>query len=311
MQREEWHADITITEELVKSCLQAQFPSLMPIKTIKNIGEGWDNKVFLINDNLIFRFPRRKIAVELLEHENKILTKLPSFSPLAIPTPQYLGQPSSYYPYPFQGYHLIKGVAACHAQLSLQDRIASLPAMADFLKQLHRINEQQALEMGVEAQAFDSAAITKTVQTLNKRVSKIIERRLCPINKNCFQQEINAIQQLPLSFTDRCLIHGDLDSRHLLFDNGKLTGIIDWGDMGISHKATDLAIIWIFYPANCHPSFFAMYGAVDAATWQYARFIGLYTAFTSLLYGHDIGDALLVLDAINTLKRINPNLLII
>src|SRR5688500_17748283 len=107
MNTEEWHADINITESIVKKCLEEQFPSLLPIKEIKYISEGWDNKVFLVNQKFIFRFPRRKIAVELIENENKILNNLPSFLNIHIPLPQHIGTPTSYYPYTFHGYKLI------------------------------------------------------------------------------------------------------------------------------------------------------------------------------------------------------------
>src|SRR5271170_47998 len=99
MANEEWHADIIITEELVRNCLQEQFPELLPIENLSCMGEGWDNKVFLVNQRYVFRFPRRKIAVELIEQENKILHALPDFSPLHIPVPEFIGQPSHFYPY--------------------------------------------------------------------------------------------------------------------------------------------------------------------------------------------------------------------
>src|SRR5262245_21292901 len=127
-----WHADIEITEELVRNCLQMQFPSLAPIKTLQCIGEGLDNLVFLVNKNLIFRFPRRKVAVQLIERENNVLKNLQSMFNLAIPNPQYIGHSTDQYPYPFQGYAMLKGISGCHANLSPQDRNASLPLLATF-----------------------------------------------------------------------------------------------------------------------------------------------------------------------------------
>lgn len=306
---EEWHADIHITEELVISCLQGQFPALLPIKKIKCIGEGWDNKVFLINEKIIFRFPRRKIAVALIERENAVLNKLPIFPGVSVPIPKYVGYPTIDYPYSFQGYALIIGISAYQAKLNDQDRIASLPILAGFLKQLHSIDVTQALAMGAEPQVFDRTLTSKTIEILQGRITKIIARKCCNINLDCFQQEVAAVKNLLLPESDRCLVHGDLDCRHLIFNENQLTGIIDWGDMGINHKSVDLAIIWSFYPSSCHSQFFEIYGAVDLATWQYARFLGLYCAFTELLYGTDMDDVLLVTEAVNAIKRINVNLL--
>jgi hypothetical protein len=56
MGAELWYADIAVTEDLVTTCLQNQFSSLMPIISLECIGEGWDNKVFLLNEKIIFRY---------------------------------------------------------------------------------------------------------------------------------------------------------------------------------------------------------------------------------------------------------------
>lgn len=40
MASEPWHADILISEDIVSECIQQQFPMLMPLKTIRCVGEG-------------------------------------------------------------------------------------------------------------------------------------------------------------------------------------------------------------------------------------------------------------------------------
>jgi len=39
-------------------------------------------------------------------------------------------------------------------------------------------------------------------------------------------------------------IHGDVHARNTLVEGGKITGIIDWGDVTSGDAATDLASIW-------------------------------------------------------------------
>ena len=39
-------------------------------------------------------------------------------------------------------------------------------------------------------------------------------------------------------------IHGDIHARNTLVEGGKITGIIDWGDVTSGDAATDLASIW-------------------------------------------------------------------
>ena len=105
MSHEAWHADIIINEIQVKNCLATQFPELSPLKEIICVDAGWDNLVFLVNQKIIFRFPRRKISVALIEQENQVLKNLQSYITLQIPNPEFIGHPSKDFPYPSMDTH--------------------------------------------------------------------------------------------------------------------------------------------------------------------------------------------------------------
>ena len=294
-----WKADIVVSEGLVRNLLRVQFPALV-LKEISCIGEGWDNCAFLVNQTLIFRFPRRKIAVELIEQENKLLKHLQSYFELQIPNPIFTGRLSEEYPYHFHGYPLIKGVSAEEALLTSQQRFASLQPLALFLKKLHSIDEKQALAMGARPHPG------KTMATFQNRVKQLVVLGYS-IDEKQIQQEVKAIEEIKLS-NFKCLVHGDLYCRHLIFNEGQLTGIIDWGDVGINSPAMDLAVIWTFYPKAYHPLFLKIYGAVDPDSWCYARFLGLYIAITLMLYGQDIGNTQLLSEAKESVQRINTRI---
>ena len=74
-------------------------------------------------------------------------------------------------------------------------------------------------------------------------------------------------------------------------------------------QRVDLAVVFSFYPADCHQDFFDIYGDVDSQTCAYARFFRLYSAITVMLYGHDIKDPQLVQEAKESILRINSKLL--
>lgn len=154
------------------------------------------------------------------------------------------------------------------------------------MRQLHRINPAEASAMGASVPVFDRTHIQKTSLIFQERIKKIMELAIYQLNEAALISEIKLIQSLILPETERCLIHGDLYCRHLIFEHQRLSGVIDWGDVSISHKAVDLAVIWSFYPAVCHQEFLDLYGVVDPVTWQYAHFLGLYTGVTLILYGH-------------------------
>ena len=304
---EQWHPDITVTDELAKNLIQDQFKGLSPLD-IKCIGEGWDNKVFLVNGTLIFRFPHREIAGQLIDRENAVLKNIHRVVNLAVPVPSYIGKPNNDYPYSFHGYFIIKGESGCRAHLTLEERVSSIAPLAEFLKTLHGISEHQEVKMGAKSQVFDRTKTDTVVEALHQRVDKIIARAIAPINRGVFQDEMSMAKEIDLP-SNNVLVHGDLYCRHLVFFEGRLTGVIDWGDVGINSPAVDLAVIFSFYPSKAHRTFLEIYGEVDAQTWGYARFLGLHSAITVLLYGHDVGDAFLVAEAKDAIKRINPGLL--
>ena len=129
------------------------------------------------------------------------------------------------------------------------------------------------------------------------------------MNIQVLQNEIDEIKDIKLPMDDKVLVHGDLYSRHIIFQQAQLTGIIDWGDVDINNRSVDQAIIFSFYPQNCHDNFIKIYGNVEPNTWQFARFLGLYSAITVTLYSHAVGDVLLAKEALTAIQRINPDIL--
>lgn len=73
-----------------RKLIMLQFPEI-ELKEIKQLGEGFDNTVIQINGQFVFRFPRRPIAVTLIQVENQLLPSIAGTFPLAIPEPIFLG----------------------------------------------------------------------------------------------------------------------------------------------------------------------------------------------------------------------------
>jgi len=310
MTGERWHADIEVTDELVSRKIVEQFPEMAPLSSIQCIGEGWDNKAYMVNNTYIFRFPRRKIAVELIERENAILRHLQPIVSLAIPQIQFYGKPTPDYPYVFHGYKKIKGVSGCYAALTPQQRSESIIPLAQFIKEIHQFSEHQAQKIGAKEQLFDRTNVARILNVMRENIKKIDDRNIVKIQFHHLKKELKRVEDISLS-GKKVLIHGDLYCRHLMFHKGRLNGIIDWGDVGINNPSVDLAVIFSFYEGKEFQSFFNIYGQVDKVTWDYSRFLGLYSAFSLLLYGYDIHDKLLVEEAKQSIKRINEKVILL
>jgi len=79
----EWDADVAIDRDLVRALLEEQFPQL-DASSARLLAEGWDNSVWVVEERLAFRFPRREIAVPLVARELAVLPRIASFLPVAV-----------------------------------------------------------------------------------------------------------------------------------------------------------------------------------------------------------------------------------
>lgn len=81
-------------------------------------------------------------------------------------------------------------------------------------------------------------------------------------------------------------VHGDLHPLNILVASGRVTAVLDFGDLSGGDPATDLAVAWMIFPAETRPMFRSACGAfeeVDDATWSRARGWALVLAIAYLV----------------------------
>lgn len=294
-------ADIVINETVVSEVLLDQFG--LHIENIKLLGEGFDNAVYLINHNLVFRFPRRAEAISLIEHEMNILPRIKSHIQLEIPCPEFFGTPSQQFPRPFYGHRIIDGISGCKVNFSRAEYEQTAIDIARFLRGLHSLNLADLnLKKEEISPAFDRSDFPRLEEFFNKRVNDISYH----YGLSSYQANFRKICDDARSYVPKrvSFIHGDMYHRHLIFRDNKLHGIIDWGDSSWGDPVTDLGIVYQFLPCYTHPHFFAEYGPVDDNAKNYARFIGVYLAIALLWFGHDRNDHDLIRTSLATITGI-------
>lgn len=293
MNAKPWKAEKTLSPEVAAAMVARQFPALAPVQ-LEILGEGWDNSVFLVNGEWVFRFPRRALALTLLEQEWASLDYLQHRLPVQVPRPRFRGQAEPEgFDWPFCGYALVPGQTACRATLSETERRAVLPALAQFLKTLHALSlaELEPLELvGDQLRRMDLAY----------RKPQLEERLRLARAQGLVAEEpgldawLQALPETPLAPRPLTLCHGDLYARHLVVNAAhELTGVIDWGDVHLGDPAVDLGLVYAFLPPDSHEAFWRQYSPalpVNRETRLRACFRGLYSCLMILIYAHDIGD---------------------
>jgi aminoglycoside phosphotransferase (APT) family kinase protein len=295
--RAPWTAEWSVDAELARRVLEAQFPSLAPV-TLAPFGVGWDNTAYLVNRAIVVRFPRRAVAVPLLETEGKLLPRLGPRLPLPVPAPTLWGCPSDEVrtPWPlsllFLGYPLLPGQTACRAALDDGGRVRLAPAIGGFLRALHAIPVEEAIAWGAGPDTIGRADVGLRAPRARAELARLSDAEL-PAARPALAAVIDDAAAAPVA-ERRALLHGDLYARHLLVDadGPRLCGVIDWGDVHVGHPGVDLAIACGFLPPAARDAFVEAYGQEpDADTWRLARLRAVYHGFAVLRYGRASGDA--------------------
>jgi len=289
-----WDAEIEVGSELATRLIAHQFQDLAGLP-VAPFSSGWDNTAFLVDGQWVFRFPRRHCAIPLLACEMRALPSLARMLPLAVPAPVFTGQPESAYPHPFTGYRLIPGRTACRAHLDDAARRALAGPLAVFLRALHAIPPALATELGIPADTIRRLDVAHRGPRAIENITGMVARGDASSAQAASLRDILAKAADCRSVGTTTLVHGDLYVRHLVVDDdGRLHGIIDWGDCHRGDAAMDLGIVFAVLTPEARQDFFAVYGPISDDTRRLARFRAMVHLGYLSGFAHDIGDQELI-----------------
>jgi aminoglycoside phosphotransferase (APT) family kinase protein len=258
----QWDAEIVVDEGLARRLIGSQFPEL-ELRSLHHLAEGWDNTVWVANGELAFRFPRRAIAVPLLEREVAFLPLLAPLLPLPIPVPTHVGHANGEFPWPFYGAQLVPGRELADGDV---DAVRLGAQLGEFLRALHDVELELALADDPMGRADMSIRVPKAREDLSALglVSDEVESVL------------DAALDLPTP--DATVVaHGDLHLRHaIVARDGGLSGVIDWGDACRADPSVDLSLYWSHLSDDGRAAFLAAYGAVTDEQLLRARVLALF-----------------------------------
>jgi aminoglycoside phosphotransferase (APT) family kinase protein len=284
-------AEIEIDARQARQLLAAQHPDLADL-SIVSIASGWDNQLLRLGDKLVLRFPRRKLAAQLMLNEQRWLPHLKERLPLAIPAPVRIGIAQFHYPWAWSVMPWIEGQTA---DLSPPDSNQGAP-LAAFFDALH-----QPAPADAPHNPYRGVPLSERADAFADRLAKLRGKT------DMIDRRVHALWSDALAATNDAAptwIHGDLHPRNVLIENGRLTGVIDWGDVACGDRAADLAAVWLLLPQlDSRKRAMAACGSVSDATWRRARGWALLFAIILLSSGL-VDDARMVAIAERTINRL-------
>jgi len=223
--------DTEVTTNLARKTLREMYPAA---KQITVVDHGYDNIVGLVDETYTVRFPRNAAAYKRSQYEKSVLESIDQPQELAIPKvlDEYANPPRLITSF-VHGTNL-KAQELRNLTPALQEKFAQ--DIARFAYKLH-----QSLSVD-EVRSFRKRF---GIDELDEDWSVYFRKHLSdPDLPNATQNELirhyyGAWQEQKTHDTD-VVIHDDLHTDNLLFDNGRLVGVLDFGDTYIGTPEEEL-----------------------------------------------------------------------
>jgi aminoglycoside phosphotransferase (APT) family kinase protein len=258
--------------------------------------------VWLVDGCWSFRFPRRTIVVPGLEREVAVLPLLAPLLPAPIPVPELVGRPGHGYPFPFAAARYLPGGEPFEVRPTDADRIALAGPIARFLRALHSIDPgAAAATAALPLDGNRRSDMPYRVEFTRRRFEELSDLGMWQPPSGVGEMVESALALGP-SAPPR-IVHGDLHLRHVLIDAGRLSGVIDWIDVGLADPAVDLPLYWGFVPPAGRPAFRAEYGEIGDDQLLRARVLAIFLWSTIAIYGRREGIPALEQEAMSGLER--------
>ncbi len=258
-----------IDETLVRNLVTLQFPQWkdLPIRSV--ITSGWDNRTFHLGEQMLVRMPSAEDYALQVEKEQLWLPKLASLLPLRIPVPLGLGKPANDYPWKWSIYSWLPGETATPSRITdLSDFATDL---AYFLIALQHIDSTNGPLPG--SHSFYRGAPLSTYNDETRQAITALKNKIDSDTITEIWEKAIATQWI----NPPVWVHGDISIGNLLVQNGRLSAVIDFGQLTIGDPACDLAIAWTFFKGKSRDAFQSTL-SLDNDTWMRGRGWALWKA---------------------------------
>jgi aminoglycoside phosphotransferase (APT) family kinase protein len=224
---------------------------------------------------MVVRLPRIHWAAGGEDQDFQWLPRLAPLLPVAIPVPLAKGMPAEVYPWEWSVYTWLEGENPT-AGAVVADPSSLTRDAVQFVDALRTVDlaDGPLTRRGAPLAGQDESARTA------------LDALEGMIDTDSATAAWDEALEAPDWFGPPVWIHGDLLPGNLLLEGGRLTGVIDWGLLGVGDPACDLMIAWSLLPAEARNAFRAEL-EIDDATWARGRGWALSVGLIALPYYKD------------------------
>ena len=255
------------------------------IDSIKLIGEGYDSKAYIINNEYVFKikfsankkkgYEKEKAIYDFLNKKLNTNIKIPNIEY------SYISEELS-----ILGYKEIKGTFLTpdiYFSLSEEKQELLKKDIAIFLRQMHDLDYSEISSYTID----NKQNVLEEYQLLKE----IIYDSLTDIEKQYIEDFMQRLHSTAIFDGRKCLCHNDFSCNHLLLDDNKrLVGVIDFGDSGIIDEYCDFIYLLEDSEEEIGVSFgedvLRLYGNIDILkAKEYQDVVEQYYPIETIVYG--------------------------
>ena len=255
------------------------------IDSIKLIGEGYDSKAYLVNNEYVFKikystnkkkgYEKEKTIYDFLNKKLNTNIKIPSIEY------SYISEEIS-----ILGYKEIKGTfltPKLYLTLSKEKQELLKKDIAIFLRKLHDLDYSEISSYTID----NKQNVLEEYQLLRNT----IYNSLTDIEKDYIENFMKRLLSTDIFNDKKCLCHNDFSCNHLLLDdNNRLCGVIDFGDSGIIDEYSDFIYLLEDSKEEIGTSFgediLRLYGNIDISkAKEYQDVVEQYYPIETIVYG--------------------------
>jgi aminoglycoside phosphotransferase (APT) family kinase protein len=249
--------------------VDSQFPQWAALPLLLHDPAGSDHVIYRLGEELSVRLPRHAGAIKQARKEAEWLPRLAPHLPLAIPTLVEVGEADFGYPWPWAVSRWLDGEVATADALSGSHEAAGV--LAEFLTALHRFHAETTEDLTGQPLATRDTATRSAIAQVGDAFDTVAMAELWDAALAASEGD-----HPPVWF------HGDFHTGNLLTTSGRLSAVIDFGELGVGDPACDLIIAFTLMSAETRATFRAALD-VDDPTWTRGRGWALATGLNAYI----------------------------
>jgi aminoglycoside 2''-phosphotransferase len=243
---------------------ESRIREIAPEIKIENLSlncEGLMNDIVIVNDEMVFRFPKHEYGFKHLKDEAKILHLLRNHISLEIPLLLYESQDAL-------AYRFIHGETLRRDMLMMlpeDDQQAIADQLAQFFKELHGvpINEVSDFEIPMADALMKYEGWMRVYQRIRDKVFPLLLPHVREWATEHFESHLADKSNFEYELK---MVDTDIPPYHIMFDRQqqRINGIIDFGCAGLGDPALDFGVVIYNYGESFMNRFYKFYPEAEA-----------------------------------------------